>query len=61
MTKKEISTREYIIKDFYGDKCLGDAVRDGVSREAKKPQGFVEIYDVEKDGEKKLIGRHNLF
>lgn len=60
MTKKEISTREYIIKDFYGDQCLGDAVRDSISREAKKPQGFVEIYEVEESGEKKLIGRNNL-
>jgi hypothetical protein len=60
MAKKEISTTEYIIKDFYGDKCLGDAVRDGVSRVSQKPQGFVEVYEVEKTGEKKLIGRHNL-
>lgn len=56
---KEISTREYIIKDFYGDKCLGDAVQSDEPRK-RRPEGFVEIYEVDEAGERKLVGRHNL-
>ena len=60
MPKKEISTTEYVIKDFYGDECLGDAVQSNNGRDNVNPQGFVEIYDVDENGEKKLVGKHNL-
>ena len=60
MPKKEISTTEYVIKDFYGDECLGDAVQSNNGRDNVNPQGFVEIYDVNEAGERKLIGKHNL-
>lgn len=61
MAKKETSTTEYVIKDFYGDKCLGDATqKNGARDKAVKPEGFVEIYDVNEAGERKLVGKHNL-
>lgn len=50
---------EIKVVDHYGDKCLGDSVNGGGSN-GKRPQGYVEIYDVEKNGNKKLVGKHNL-
>jgi len=59
MTDKKIKTTEIEIRDFYGDKCLGDSVQNkgGVRG---KPEGYVEIYEENDDGEKQLVGRHNL-
>ncbi len=45
--------------DFYGDNCLGDSVNKPGSRD-RRPQGYVEIYDVDENGNKKLVGKHNL-
>jgi len=56
--KKE--TIELNIGDNYG-RCLGDrcSVDPNKSNRAK-PEGYVEIYDVKSDGNKQLIGKHNL-
>ena len=58
MTKK-IKTTEVEIRDHYGDKCFGDSVNRGGGHRGK-PEGFVEIYEQKEDGEKKLVGKHNL-
>ncbi len=59
MADKKIKTTEIEVRDYYGDKCLSDAVnKDGGGR--GKPEGFVEIYEVKEDGEKKLVGKNNL-
>ena len=59
MTDKKIKTTEIVIRDFYGDKCLGDSVNsEGGVR--GKPEGYVEIYELKEDGEKKLVGKNNL-
>jgi hypothetical protein len=47
------------INDNYGNECLKDsAVQE--SSDARKPKGFVEIYEVDEDGTEKLVGKNNL-
>ena len=59
MTDKKIKTTEIVIRDFYGDKCLGDSVNsEGGGR--GKPEGYVEIYEQKEDGEEQLVGKNNL-
>ncbi len=47
------------INDKYGDECLKDSVVQE-SPDARKPQGYVEIYEVDDNNEKQLIGKNNL-
>lgn len=48
------------VSDSYSD-CLEDCIGPASKRRNKRgPQGFVEIYDVDKNGEKKLIEKSNL-
>jgi len=57
--KKKIQTIEVIAKDYYGDECLADSVgNQPVVR--KTPHGYVEIYEVDDNGKKKLVGKSNL-
>jgi hypothetical protein len=58
--EKKIETLEIVAKDSYGDNCLNDGFNTGNRGLDKKPTGFVEIYEVQDDGNKKLIGKHNL-
>ena len=39
--------------------CFSDKVGDGSSK-PRSPQGYVEIYEQERDKEKQLVGKHNL-
>jgi hypothetical protein len=59
MADKKIKTTEVEIRDFYGDKCLGDSTQRGGGVRGK-PEGYVEIYEENDKGEKQLVGRHNL-
>lgn len=62
MEDKKIKDPETIvvnIDDNYGDSCLKDSV-NGISTKERKPEGFVEIFSVDKDGNKKLVGKNNL-
>jgi hypothetical protein len=59
MTDKKIKTTEIEIRDFYGDKCLSDSFLSSGGYRGK-PEGYVEIYEEDENGERKLIGRHNL-
>jgi len=48
-----------VIKDNYGESCLKDKLnKDG--KKDRKPTGFVEIYEMDEEGEKKLLGKENL-
>jgi len=60
--EKKIETINIIAKDFYGDNCLNDCVGNiAVNRSQHgSPQGYVEIYEVDDSGNKKLLGKHNL-
>jgi hypothetical protein len=55
----KVKTTEINIRDHYGEQCLSDSVNKNIS-EKRSPKGFVEIYDVLDNGDKKLIGKHNL-
>lgn len=57
---KKIETIEIVAKDIYGDNCLQDSVGSEERSEKGNPQGYVEIYEVDDSGNKKLVGRHNL-
>jgi hypothetical protein len=62
MEDKKIKDPETIvvnIDDNYGDSCIQDSV-NSVGTKARKPEGFVEIYSVDENGDKKLVGKHNL-
>jgi hypothetical protein len=43
---------------------IRDSIKDdftmGNKSEVRKPEGYVEIYDVDSNGNKKLLGKHNL-
>lgn len=58
--EKKTETIEIVARDIYGDKCLNDQVSSGFRDQGAKPEGFVEIYEVDDDGNKKLVGKHNL-
>jgi len=60
MSKKEVETVEVVCKDFYGDDCLVDSMQDREKKSERRPKGIVEIYDVDKNGQKKLIRKNNL-
>ena len=58
--EKKKETIEIVAKDIYGDKCLNDGFGSGIRSKDGKPQGFVEIYEVDDSGNKKLVGKSNL-
>ncbi|MHA1816163.1 MAG: hypothetical protein ACTSX1_09175 [Candidatus Heimdallarchaeaceae archaeon] len=58
--EKKLETIEIVARDFYGDNCLQDSVGNAVRSKKGNPQGYVEIYEVDDSGNKKLVGKHNL-
>ncbi len=56
---KEPETIVVNIDENYGDSCITDAVNTS-SSESRKPEGYVEIYSVDKDGNKQQVGKKNL-
>lgn len=54
----KVKTLEIQIRDHYGE-CLNDSVNKRCL-DRGTPKGFVEIYDVLDNGEKKLISKNNL-
>ncbi len=48
------------VEDKYGERCLVDSVHKRLDQTDRKPQGHVEIYEITKDGEKRLIQKSNL-
>ena len=58
MAEKDILVQ---VSDMYGDECLGDSCNAREESVGRKPQGYVEVYEVDKDNKKKkLIGKSNL-
>ena len=57
--EKKIETIEIVAKDFYGDNCLNDSIST-IRTKKGSPEGYVEIYEVDDSGNKKLLGRNNL-
>jgi len=55
-----MKTNKIIIKDKYGDSCIKESYGDKICGEGRKPEGFVEIYEVDKNGNQQLIGKSNL-
>lgn len=58
--EKKIETIEIVARDFYGDNCLNDSISANVRTKKGSPEGYVEIYEVDDSGKKKLLGKHNL-
>jgi len=58
--KKKIETIEVVVKDFYGDNCLQDSIGASIRPNKGNPHGYVEIYEVDDSGNKKLIAKPNL-
>jgi len=58
---KKIKTIEILARDFYGDTCFLDRISAQDYRSEKTPPtGYVEIYEENENGKKKLLGKHNL-
>lgn len=47
------------ITDKYGDN-LSDGLTNRRNNKDERPKGFVKIYEVNNDGKKELVGKHNL-
>jgi len=58
--EKDIKTTVVEVNDRYGDLCLGDCVGKECDIGHRRPQGIVEIYDVDENGKKQLIRKNNL-
>jgi hypothetical protein len=56
---KKIETIEVNPTDDYG-RCFIDSVNKKFTGDRVKPKGYVEIYEADEDGNKQLVGRHNL-
>jgi hypothetical protein len=56
---KEPETVVVDINENYGDSCIGDSV-NAVGSSSRKPEGYVEIYSIDSDGNKQKVGKSNL-
>lgn len=56
---KKVKTIEINSVDDYGA-CLTDSVNQVFQGDRVKPQGYVEIYEEDEDGNRQLVGRQNL-
>lgn len=56
---KKVETIEINSVDDYG-RSLDVSLNKRLQSERVKPKGYVEIYEADEDGNKKLVGRHNL-
>jgi len=62
MNDKKIKEPETIVVNIdenYGDSCIKDAV-NSMNSKARKPEGYVEIYSIDKNGTKQKVGKSNL-
>jgi len=53
---------EIYIRDRYGEQCLTERISDSHVKTVliRQPKGFVEIFEINEDGSKQLIGKPNL-
>lgn len=56
---KEPETIVVNIDENYGDTCIKDSVNNTSTKE-RKPEGYVEVYSIDKDGNKQMVGKSNL-
>jgi len=56
----KVKTTEIVCREYYGDNCLIDSMQDPTDKVVRRPKGIVEIYEVGKDGKKKLVRKSNL-
>ncbi len=47
------------IEDHYGDECFDDS-HCQIKQNSRNPQGFVEVYELDKNEKKQLVGKSNL-
>jgi len=62
MEDKKIKEPETIIVNIdenYGDSCIADGFNK-TSTKSRKPEGFVEVYSIDEDGNKKQVAKSNL-
>lgn len=55
-----METTKFIIEDKYGDNCLSAEIGDSALGDSRKPEGFVEIYEVDENNNEQLVGKSNL-
>jgi len=55
-----METSKFIIKDEYGKNCLAATMGDEACGGSRKPEGYVEIYEIDEDGNQQLVGKSNL-
>lgn len=55
----ETETIEVNVNENYGDSCIDDSVNATQSK-SRKPEGYVEIFSVDKDGNREKVGKSNL-
>ena len=49
------------IEEKYGEECFGDFCNINSNiKSTRRPQGHVEIYELNESGEKQLVGKSNL-
>jgi hypothetical protein len=51
---------EVVVKEFYGDPCLSDGVGNSPKNSERRPQGEVQIFEADEQGNKKLVHKSNL-
>jgi len=56
----KVKTTEIVCREYYGDNCLIDSMQEPSDEVVRRPKGTVEIYEVGKDGKKKLVRKSNL-
>jgi len=52
--------KKIVVKDMYGDNCLKDNVHQSNNEKKRHPQGWVEIYEIDENNNKKLHAKSNL-
>lgn len=59
---KKVKSIEVVPKDYYGQQCLQDRVNPSNyhRKDNENPSGYVEIYDIDENGNKHFLGKHNL-
>ena len=56
---ENVKDTEIRITEIYGDKCFVDKFQEGGGGK-RRPEGMVEIYEEDEDGNKRLVRKSNL-
>ncbi len=55
-----METIEINMTDNYGEKCIRDSVNASKKSDSLKPEGYVEIYEMDDNGNRVLVSKSNL-